>query len=232
MLQLEKIKNLIDENEKKIEYRANGHQLDFFKTSTFKLRKQSKKNKVFSALFWIVFTVYGYNVYSHYARIEKVGAESFKIASVYSEISDSINNKNIIDVDKFDYLTNNPTAYGSFLASTIIQKILLRDSDYQNNKNFAPELYVNYKPIDPKIKDEIFKIFLKNWEYGLKKEKELYSNCGIDFICHYSANRLESYHEKMHDMVNKQVIFVKHPDILEKELDLIKLKVKYQSYYK
>ncbi len=232
MLQLEKIKNIIDKNEEKILYRNEGHKLDFFKTSDFKLKKQSKKSKFFSALIWLLYAAIGYSVYSFHNKNQKINAELLNGNDSFSEIYKEIDEKNTIDINQFGLLTRNRTAYGSLMSSIIVQKILLRDSIYKDNKDFAPELYKNYKPIDPKVKDEIFKIFINNWEYGLKKEKELYSNCGVDVICHYTANRLANYHDKVEDMVYKQVVFVKHPDILNKHLELIKLQVKYQSFYK
>lgn len=232
MLQLEKIKNTIENNEKRIEYHKDGHKLDFFKTSTF---IRPKKNKIvnFIANIFLLWTLsLLWNTYTLFDKNEKRVLEMNKISQVYSNITESLNKNNTLDINEFESLTKTSSGYGSLMSSMIVQKILLRERDYKAGKDFLPEIYKNYKKLDPQLTQQIFKIYSQNWSYGLEKEKQINSNCGIDAICHFIDYRTTSYYETINDIGVKNLAYIRYPDIFQKELELRDLQNKYQTYIK
>ena len=232
MLQIEKIKNTIENNDKRIEYHKNGHKLDFFKTSNFIKPKKNKTLKFISNIFLLWVASLYWNAYWVYDKSNKTVLENQKVMNFYSSITESIDTNNTIDINQFELLTKAPSGYGSLMSSMIVQKILFRDKNHKSHKDFTPENYTNYKKLDPQLTQQVFKIYSQNWNYGLEKEKQLHSNCGINATCHYVNYASASYYKKIENISVKNLAYIRYPDIFQKEMEFMDLQNKYQTYIK
>lgn len=205
MLQHEQIKGLDDTKpfnhfKKSIFQTKEVQELDFFKTNSLSLKNKIKKRvETFTFMLFLIMSFFTIFLITEEFENHKVTmVKLHKEYNLYTEMTDSLKNKNTLDVEIFKSLKNLPTNNADYLASGIINQILL------NNK----------VPLD--IKNEVFKYYIENWNSGTIQEKKSFDNCAFDLICHKNENIFNKWSEKTMPLLEKAKIFSQHPDIFEK----------------
>lgn len=240
MLELEKIKEIekptkLDQFKKSIQKTVENNkeikELDFFKRSTIAAKKSTKISKIIS-IFPMVCTIYLLqNVYIEENKKNLLSIEDNKAMQIYHQISNNLDNNNTLDPVLFESLTQVPSRNGTILSSILISKILYRDSHYEDNKYLDHDYYKNYKKLNSQTQKQIFEIYSQNWKNGLNKFKNHYSDCSFNISCHLNGKGLNSVFNKIEDMAFQNLVYIKHPDIFNAELELNNLKVKHNVFF-